>query len=539
MTRISSRGGVPIREPRGLMQAEGIVLEPFACWQPPKGVNYLDPLTRMEKEYASQITNWWLDRGVMRSRYGTADVGGSIADLMAVLNFIDASGVAYLLRFTVSKMQTWDGANWTDVAGATFTGTTADYFTFTAFAGRLILSNGVDGTFEYNFQTGLLTKLDNAPACRQLTTFDGRVLASNVLDPLTGTRMPSRVVWSVKNNHLIWPDSIGFTDEQKLGSGFEDMLNTPGGQIDEQRGVWPVTDTIALVVRSRSVWQATVTDNFDAPFAFGRLYDNIGCDAPRSIDTVPGGIIGLFTDGSFYLMSNTEIREIGGKIRDQVLSETTPELATAMYDPLIRNYWFANESFVYRYSLVDQGWTRHQYPFTIRQMMHTKSSVSGLTIDQLVGTIDSLVGSIDSLVGHEAVVGNFFATTSGYVVQEDPTQTDDSDGAGGRIDSSTEIRTTAVQYTTPLQYQTTMQAQLEFEAETTHDLAVEYSIDGGNSWNTYSSASLFATLGPTVVAFRKTIESKLFQLRLTSTMLGKSTILNFVTLGQKGRMKNL
>jgi hypothetical protein len=539
MTRISSRGGVPLREPRGLMQAEGIALEPFACWQPPKGVNYLDPLTRMDKEYASQITNWWLDRGVLKSRFGTTALGASVADLMAVLNFIDGSGVAYLLRFTISKMQTWDGVSWTDVAGVTFTGTTSDYFTFTAFGGKLILSNGVDGIFEYNFQTGLLTKIDGAPACRQLTTFDGRVLASNVLDPTTGSRLPSRVVWSVKNNHLIWPDSGGFTDDQKLGSGFEDLLNTPGGQIDEQRGIWPVTDTIALVVRSRSVWQATTTDNFDAPFAFGRLYDNIGCDSPLSIDTVPGGIIGLFTDGSFYLMSNTEIKEIGAKVKDQILTETTLVTAAGMYDSLTRNYWFANESFVYRYSLIDQGWSRHQYPFQIRQMMHTKSAISGLTIDQLVGTIDGLVGSIDSLVGHEVVVGNFFATTSGYAIKEDDTQIDDADGAGGRIDSSTEIRTGAIQYATALQYQTTLQAHLEFEADMTHDIVVEYSIDKGNSWNTYSLASLTATLGPTVVAFRRTVESKLFQLRITSTMLGKTKIINFLALGQKGRMKNL
>lgn len=540
-TSIQARQMVPLPE---YSQQPGITLEPIPCWQPPKGLDYNTALNRMGREFSPQITNLWLDRGVIRSRYGTKDIGTGIADLMAVLNFINSEGVAQLLRFTTTLMQLWDGASWNTLASI-FTGSTSDKFTFTAYNNNLIFSNGIDGMYEYDFDTGTVTKIDGAPACRQVTTFDGRVLASNVVDPLTGSRLASRVVWSVKNNSKIWPDT---TDDpldtpeeaaqKKLGSGFEDMLSTPGGQIDQQRGIWPVTDTTALAVRSRSVWQLVVTGNFDAPFRFDRLYDNLGSDAPYSIDTVPGGIIGLFND-DIYVMSQQDIRPIGSLIKDQVLAETTVlNDCAGMFDPATKQYWLTNQSFVYRYSFTDQGWSRHQYPFGIRSVMHTKSSVTGLAIDQLPGDIDSLPGAIDSLIGTGVTIGNFFATTTGFVVQEDATQMDDTNGVGGRAAAPIEIQTTSIQYGVSLQRNRTLQAQIEYEAENPQTLIAEYSLDK-TTWLAYSSLEVAPTTGPVIAPFRHTIDARQFQLRIRSTGLGRIKIIGLWMFGQRGALVNL
>jgi hypothetical protein len=537
--------------PLKLAQAPGIAPVPIDIWAPPKGLDYLSPHVKIDKQHASQMLNIWLDRGTQRSRYGTVAIGSGIANLMAVMNFVDASGVGTLIRFTKTKVQRWDGSSWNDVYSG-FTGGVDDHFAFTSFNNKLLFSNGVDGIFEFDFDLGTVILIQGAPPCKQLTTFDGRVLASNVLQ--SGNQFASRIVWSVKNNSHIWPDTTVTDETLKIGSGFEDLLSTPGGHIDQQRGVWPISDVIGLVVRSESVWQIMATGLADAPFKFDRLYDNIGSDAPRTIDTLPGMIIGLFND-DFYILSDKSIDRIGGLIRDQVLIETTePADAVGMYDPQTMNYWFSNQSNVYRYSLNDKGWSRHQYPFAITQMMRTKSSVSGLTIDELTGTIDdldTLYPTIDKMVGTVSVVGNYFVSSQlvtvfgypelGYVIQESASLQTDASGTNGTaspVNSNISLSTGGIAFGATLTRNQILQAQLECDVAAVQTLLMEISRDGGQSWETYSLVSLSPDANQ-VIPFRKTVDSRLITLRLSSATLGKLRITCLWAVGQPGAPVNL
>jgi len=619
-----------------LSQIPEVAIQPVALWQPPKGLDYLSPCTRVDSQHATQILNLWLDRGKIRSRYGTVAVGSGVANLMAVINFISSNGVGHLLRFTTTHMEQWDGTNWYEVYHS-LTGSTTDQFTFTSFGGKLLFSNGVDGILEYDFDTGTILVLDGAPPCKQLTVFNGRVIASNVLQ--AGNRLVSRVAWSAKNNSHIWSESthatstvialvststldvevativgkngdgtpvtetktllgvgevisdneyisitsislataaIGIVSIKQgsggtvldtipagtnscgaleiiqdatvlLGSGYEDLISTPGGQLDQQRGVWPITDTIALCVRSKSVWQMMATGNFDAPFVFARLYDSIGSDAPASIVALPSAIVGLFND-NVYIMSHQMLQPIGdvqmqdGRcigVRDVILSETTnPAGAIGMFDPITRNYWLTNQTYVYRYSILDQGWTRHQYPYAVRHIMQTKSAISGLSIAQLSGTIASLVGTIADLVGTVALSGNYFVSLvsgTGYVIHEDPTATNDADGEAGTVSSDISIATGAIMFASSLRRNQIVQVQLECTVDYEQDLLLELSRDGGVSWETYSTVTAL-TGANVILPFRHTVDSRLISLRLSSTVLGQLTIVGLWALGQPGAL---
>lgn len=526
----------------------GLIEEPIPLWQPPKGLDYLGSLDTVDKGYFVQSANLWLDRGRLRSRYGTNFVGGSSAapdQIMAVVNFIKGNGAAYLIRFTMQTVQLWNGAAWTSI----FTGLTGgrdDMFVFTSFGNTLIFSNGVDGLFKYDPDTGVVTQINGGPACRHLTTFNSRVIASNVSGSLG--LLPSRIMWSVKDNSDIWPDTTGVSDDDKLGSGFEDLLSSPGGRIDIQRGVWPVNDTTAIVLRSNSVWQMTPTDNFDAPFVFARLYDNIGTDTPYSMDAVPGGVVGLFRDNLYIIQGDGSITPIGDRVKDALLAEVAqPNRVVGMYDPDTRNYWLSDQTAVYRYSLIDQGWTRHTYPWQVRAFHHTKSSLIGLQIDQLSGfsaTIDGLSAvfpTIDSMVGARTEQGNFFVdepVTLGenHVLQEDPTLHDDFDGGlpGARVDSPISVVTQSLALMSPYQRWQLLKAIIQYEALAIQTLLLEYSYDGGVTWFTYSQNDTVITKGPSVLAFRKSLDFQQMQFRLSSTKLGQLTVWEFTPTATRG-----
>lgn len=518
--------------------APGLVEEPIELWQPPQGLDYLGSLDSVDKPYFVQSENLWLDRGRLRSRYGCINVGPGGTQVMAVVNFIKGNGAAYLLRFLQTDVEIWNGVSWTSI----FTGLTGgrdDMFCFTSFADTLIFSNGVDGMFKYDPAFGTVTQINGAPACRHLTTFDSRVIASNIGGVL-GT-LPSRIMWSVKDNSDIWPDTTGVSDEDKLGSGFEDLLSSPGGRIDIQRGVWPVNDTVALIVRSQSIWQMTPTSNFDAPFVFARLYDNVGTDAPYSIDAVPGGIVGLFRDNLYIIQGDGSITPIGDKVKDHILTETvTLGRVVGMYDPDTQNYWLSNQVSVYRYSLLDKGWTRHIYPFNIRAFYHTKSSAFGLTIDGLsafsasINGLSAVFPSIDQMVGQRQEVGNFFVTDSVtcYVVQEDPTRTQDFNN-GVQVDSPLQIDSQSLALLNPFLRWTVHKAILQYESKMNQTLSIDYSYDG-ITWNSYSSANVTATVGPLPLVFRKVLDFQQMQFRLKSATLGQLTVWGFAPIASRG-----
>ena len=537
---LSFKPGIPLAPSPEVVVVPGGDVETIPCWDAtsnvaPMGVDYLHPSWQIPRSHAKDSLNLWLDRGKLRSRYGTSDVGAGVANLVAAINFITASGIGYLLRFTTTLAQLWDGVTWT-TKYSSFTGSASDKFVFTGFGNKLVFSNGVDGMFEFDPDLGTIEVIAGAPACRHITTFGGRVLASNIPVP---TDLPSRIKWCVKFNHKDWTG---------IGSGYEDMTSTPGGQIDQQRGVFPITDDIGLVVRSGSIWQMTVTGSVDAPFRFGRLFESIGSNYPYSLVNVPGGVCGLFNDG-FHVISNTEIRQIGELVNDTVLTQTTvPGDACAMYDPVTRNYWFSNQTKVYRFSFRDQGWTPHSYPFSVVWMTSTKSSAAGLSIDSLdayaatIDGLDAVFGTIDSMVGGYTVLGNYFASGGGgtrYIIREDSSVVLDSDGAGGTVDSPIEIISPAIGFT-PKQLTRLLRIEGVYEDTVVRLVTVSYSLDNGATYSTYSTGMNTAvTTGAAAIVWRKTISAKQILIKIRAESLGRTSLQAIAFHVQRGAMVNL
>lgn len=532
---LANRRPIRLRVPSTL---DGLAPEFLTFFKPSKGINTQQRLTEIGREFSPELINVFLDRdGNLNSRVPVSTVGEAATDpLMHAFEFKTASGTVVRARFTTTKMQTFDGASWSDVPGATFTGTTTHYFTVTAFGQYLLFSNGLDGLFQYDPSIGSITQITTSayvPAAQHITTFANRVIATNVID-IDGENV-TRLRWSAKNDHTKWDPTVD------LGSGFEDVTSSPHPDVDVVQATYPITDELALIFRKRSVWLMSLTGIADAPFRFSLLYDQVGTEAPYSLVPVPGGILGYF-DYDMLLVNHQQISSVGDLIIDELVRKiVTPRELFGGFNPLTLEYRLVvkEDNAIWRYPMRSKGWTRDVYPFTPKTVSQVSRSVVGtVVIDDLVGFIDDLEGTIDELGATEVIQGGVYITQAGdggmFVVREDPSSTQDVDDTGAAADSPIEIRTGMILPGSPIEKVEILEVQLEYEALEAQDLTFEYSDDGGVTWNNYSTISVAVTSQPETLSVRRTVAAKRLQVRMTSNTIGKLLILGMHVSATKG-----
>lgn len=502
---------------------DGLAYKPKTLWSPPRGLDYLNRKSRIDDAHSPEIMNFLLDRGVLRTRRGGAALGAAAGvPIMAVVNFITGAGIGFLIRFLTTKLQRWDGAAWVDIGGA-FTGGTSDFWAYTAFNDTLIFSNNVNGLWEYAPLTGLFQQIAAGPNARHLSTIGGRVIAS------AARGQEGDVEWSAKNNSHGW--GIAFE-----GAGVEPLRSTPGGQIDQVIGVWPISETVSLMVRSNSVWQVTQSGDETAPFRFEQRYAKMGSRSRFSIDVVPGGLVELGTD-DIYVLDDTQPTPIGQLIKDRIFQTVDLTKAKGLYRPRLRQYWLTlGGDEVYVYSFQDQGWTRLKYPFNVRWFEESIFSYGGITWDSMVGTWDTHPETWDSLLGVANQPGLYFATdaASGVIVAEDLTTETDSHIQAGKVAIGIEIQTPELSASTPLDLVQVNEAWCEYEAAAGQTLTFEYSADGGVTWTLYSTKVIAVTTKVKLLKPEKSIERSTLMLRIRSDTIGKLTLVSFSPMLLKG-----
>lgn len=512
---------IALRRPEGQPPFKGnepqLEISPKPLWAPPQGLDYLNRKSRIDPAHSPEMMNFLLDRGVMRTRKGTAQVGAAaVAPVMAVVHFVTGSGIGFLIRFLTTKLQLWDGAAWTDIGGA-FTGGTNDYWAYTAFNDTLLFSNNIDGLWEYAPLTGAFQKLTLGPNARHLSTIGGRVVASAARGQEYTTE------WSDKNDSHAWGDAY-------IGAGSEDLRSTPGGQVDQVIGTWPISDDTSLMVRSNSIWQVTQTGDPEAPFRFERLYAKLGSRSRHSVDVIPGGLVFLSND-DIYVVDTSKPSPIGQLIRDRIFATTDLTKAKGFYRPKLRQYWLTlggDEVFVF--SFEDKGWTRLKYPFNVRWMEESIPYYSGQTWDGTVGTWDAQTAAWDQLLGTAQSPAFYLATDEalGNVITEVTSATSDGYIQSGKVALGIEVQTPELTASTPLDMVEIVEAQMEYESAMLQILLFEYSTDGGVTWNTYSRKTAQITTKVEILKMINELERRSLMLRLTSASLGQLTLVSFI-----------
>lgn len=504
----------------------------------PKGINTLARLSQIPNEFASDITNLMLNEGFLRSRFGIESMGSPDDRVQAILSFTPASGGGVLVRLRVDGADTWNGSSWTPVIDIILTGHETDRFTWTGWGDALLICNGADKIISYNVLSGEVKILEESSPARHITSFNGRVVASAVTD---GAFKGHRVRWSVKLNDEDWTAE---TTTDAIGAGYEDLLASPGGRVDEVMGVFPLSDESAIMVREQSLWTVLVTGNVDAPFRFSRLTGEIGTRARHACAISPFGIIVVSME-DIFIVDQSGPKSIGSGVRRTMLPAITdfPAL-TGSYDPRRQEYRLAVQDNVWRYNFRDQGWTRDRYLFMVKHLSFVDYKSIGLTMDAL-GTIDDfglpiappqtmdeLTGTFDELgiiAAREAT--HFVRDSDGEVLRENATISNDN-----TVDSPFEIVTGLLAAATPLEKTEIIEAQLEYECEEDQRVFFDYSTNKGGTWIQYSYVDLSPTAGPRITAVRKTLEHHNLQIKARSEKLGKLSLISlhlFVVKGAK------
>lgn len=510
----------------------GLALVPLPLWEQPKGLDYKSRKSRVSPAHSPEMLNLLFDRGKYSVRKATDRIGSAAGvPVMAVVNFVTGSGIGFLIRFLTTKLQYLSGGVWTDIAGGAFTGGVNDYFTYTAFNDTLLFSNNIDGLWEYAPLTGAFQKIVDGPNARHLSTFGGRVIASAARGQEYSTE------WSAKNDSHAWVGGVDITDDE--GAGIEDLRSTPGGQVDQVIGTWPITDDVALMVRTNSIWQVTETGDPDAPYNFDRLYAKLGSRSRHSVDVIPGGLI-LLSNDDVYMIDTSKPQPIGGLIRDRLFLTADLTKAKGLYRARLRQYWLtlgSDEVFVY--SLEDQGWTRLKYPFDIRWMEESIVHYSGQTWDASVGTWDAQVTGWDQALGALQNPGFYMGTAeaSGNVTVENVTggAITDTYVQAGKTQPAWEIQTPQLLADNPLDMVQINEAHLEYEASQIQNVIFEFSKDGAVTWESYSLKNTAITSKVEILKPENEIARDSLMLRLRgAAVLASLSIISFIPMLMQG-----
>lgn len=543
---------------------EGQIPEPAQFWNPPKGLDALTPIARLSPGFCSVAKNLRIRDGWYQAKPGSAKLGSSGTNIHS-LAFVSAAGYEWYVRWTITGPSYWDGSDWIAFAGSSSINMNIDSMISVAVWGeKLMFTDGETGIYEINFGTLSYSLLTSAYIPRQIATFAGRVILSYTYET-PGGLFATRIRWSVKNDN---------TDYTGVGSGFDDLLSGPGAVADSQLGVYPISDTDALIVRSGSIWLMTQTGYVDAPFEFRMIYPTIRCDSPWAVTPIPNGLVILGRDDVYLItLGSTEPVPIGAPVRPLVFVNTNAfRRASMAWDSqqqevvlFVPKLTPNGKSNVWRYSVPDKRWTQDEYQFNLKSL----SAISyreGTAINSLTGSIDSLTGPIDEL-GFAGVTRGLLLTmrgASGFIVKESDANLSESDSAGNSADIPVSITTGQAIVSSTLDTVQVIEIQFEYETSTpgnlyeeielldetgahvldesgndilienTVSVTIEYSTNGGATWLIYSTITLPQTLIPLVAKVTKTVFARRIQFRFSVTSATGFKLRSLTAFIQKG-----
>lgn len=154
--------------------------------------------------------------------------------------------------------------------------------------------------------TNQYVPLGDSPAVIYIENFGRRIVGASKLDS------PVYIAWSGINNPSVWNAAT----DQTAGN---DLLDLSGDDFSNPITGLTAFDSILVIMRERSIWQAQITQSSTRPFYFTELVSGIGCDAPHTVCKVPNGVIwyNIEQDQFFFLEIGTNVAQpIGDTVKD-------------------------------------------------------------------------------------------------------------------------------------------------------------------------------------------------------------------------------
>lgn len=468
----------------------------------------------LENNQFSDLKNVYVRNDKTSRRYGNVIFSPAKPDsnkVLALVPYERFSGDVNLIRFTPSSVHFGTTTTWTPIVGVLSGGTNDRFHTVTMNDRLFFTNNGADAIQEVDTAAFTHAALGNAPQYRFITGFNNRLLAAN----LGGVSPnPTQVGWSGDLNFAEWNPAVDFS------AGSSPIVESPSDYADIITGIFGFSDT-ALLLRTHSLWGITKQPVATSPFAFNVIAPTIGCDCPFSAVAIPNGVCWFdLRTGTVYAFTvgMSEPAAIGRPVDVSIVSQVDNiETIFASYNTIFDEYTLCIPSETstlvkcWTFNFRTKAWWYEEIN-NVSMLSNVDYSTSTLAIDDLIGTIDALTGTIDALSNDIATASRFYGETDGDILVQ-AISADDDNGT----DFTAQIVSKVFQIPRNNQYITAV--RLEYIPRLAGEFLVEYSKDGGETWNTYKTV----TFGLDDVGLRKLVvcrkhtKARQFMWRLTST----------------------
>lgn len=329
-----------------------------------------------------------------------------------------------LLRFTRDTIHV-HGVAWSAITPAVaLTSTDANKITFLSVNNQAFFGNEKDPLQLLDIAGLTCAAAGNAPAYKYYCAFGNRIVGAN---RVSGSPSGVEVGWCGDLNFSEWDPLVD------VSAGSVPLIDNPSDYADFITGVFALSD-VMLVMRERSIIQATLQPIASNPFYFSIAVPGIGCDTPNSIAQIPNGLVWYDRrlNNVFAYQHGAPPVKIGDAIRSQLKSSLpdTGRIISA-YDPVNNEYLlgavtsWTNIVQVWRFNFDTQAWTYDFYN-NLSSINPLDFRNSSATIDDLVGTIDSLVGLIDDITPPVSEPAIFLGLTNGGILKSNVAATVDN-----------------------------------------------------------------------------------------------------------------
>ncbi len=270
--------------------------------------------------------NVWIRRGRLEPRWRLEQAADNIlSDLpTGAFNYDDVGGARFPVVTSQGTVAFLDNESYVSLQYVSGTsnfpptgGQNDQYYGTSVYLPRRdlnvgVFTNGVDPLFAWggpSDNTGFST-LTQGPIAKDVTLFANRVVAFNIRELSSSSRIVQRAQWSVGGDPEDW---LG------IGSGFEDLVDMRG----QGTRILSTEDEMVLM-STEEIWRGRLIRG-DFIFQFSSLNKEVGAPFAKPVIQTKAGIFWLGSDSNIYHLQGTQLRQVGNDIqrtiRDTIANE--------------------------------------------------------------------------------------------------------------------------------------------------------------------------------------------------------------------------
>lgn len=310
----------------------------------------------------------------------------------------DTAGNSYIFAGGASRLERLTAAStaWVNVSrSAGYTTAADEIWDFTEFTGRVIASNIADPVQSFLIGTdsvfsALAAAAPRARYCRVIRDF---LMLANVVDAIDGT-LPQRVHWSAQGTPTSWP-TAGSASAAAVLSDNRDLVGEGGWIQGLVAGIGPLD---CVVFQERAVFRGMYT-GLPLVFDFERVTGATGTPIPGSIIQF-GTAVAYISEDGFCIFDGSQVYHVGANRVDREfwgnVNLTYLSRISGAYDPVFKRLiwsWPSGSNTTPDRLLI---YTPHLDRWANAEVSLTRLVRSlglGYTLDQL----DTISGSLDAL----------------------------------------------------------------------------------------------------------------------------------------------